>query len=531
MNTFYHTGKLVRFTLKREKIISSVWIICMTVFSVVLAAGMGNMFDDASRKALAVTLNNPGIIAMMGPVYGAENYTVGAMYANTMFIWVAMAVAVMNIFLIVRHTRADEENGCMEMTASLSVGRASNLTAAMLSAIIVNLIIGVLHFIGMGILNIESMDATGCAIYGASLAVFGIVFAGLSAVFCQICASSRGAIGLSLGVLGIIYMLRASGDIGNEALSLISPMGLMQRTQPFTENKVLPIIILFTEAVAFTLLAFWLNSIRDMGQGFIPARPGRKSASKSLCSPFGLSFRLLRNTMVTWLIVMFVFATAYGSVLGNIETFVSKNEFYQTMMGVNEKYSIPMMFISMVNNIMSLLCTVPLVSAVLKLRKEETEGRTDYVFSRSVSRKKYFGCYTAIAFVSSALLQLATAFGLYASAYVMLEEKIELAYFVKSSIVYLPALWVMIGIAILLLGVAQKYTSVIWGFFGFSFFITFIGRVLELPDWLTALTPFSYVPQLPVDEIKAIPLAVLTAVAIVLSVIGFAGYAKRDQVV
>lgn len=529
VNTFYHTGKLVRFTLKRERIMSSVWIICLAAFSIILAAGMGTMFDDAARQALAVTLDNPGIVSMMGPVYGAENYTVGAMYANTMFIWVAIAVALMNVFLIVRHTRGDEENGCREITASLSVGRSANLTAAMVTAVIVNMIIGIVHFVGIAVLNVKAMDITGCLIYSASLVAFGILFAGITAVFCQLSATSRGAIGLSLGMLGVFYMLRAAGDIGNETLSYISPMGLMQRSKPFTENVAYPIFVLLLESFLFTAIAFILNSKRDIGQGFIPAKPGKKYASKALRSPFGLTFRLLRSTSLIWLIVMFIFAAAYGSILGDIETFVSKSEFYQMMMGIDGEYSVPMMFVSMVNTIMSLLCTVPVVTAILKLNKEEKAGRLDYVLSRPVSKTKYLGCFTAIAFVASILMQLATAFGLYASACAVLEEKIVLAFFVKSTIVYLPALWVMIGVTVLLLGAIPKLIDAVWAYFGFSFFVVFIGRALELPDWLTALTPFSYVPQLPKDELEALPLVVLTMVAVILTAIGFVFYGKRDK--
>jgi len=106
---FANTGRLVRFMLRRERIVSLLWLVSLILFSYSLAAGMGEMFDAPARQALAETMKNPAMIAMMGPVYGAENYTVGAMYSQTMFLWVTMAVEAMNVFLVVRHTRADEE--------------------------------------------------------------------------------------------------------------------------------------------------------------------------------------------------------------------------------------------------------------------------------------------------------------------------------------------------------------------------------------------------------------------------------------
>ena len=118
---FDNTGRLVRFMLKRETVISTVWILILVVFSAALAPGMSGMFDAEARRQFAASFDNPVMIAMMGPVYGAENYTEGAMYANMMLLWIIIAVGIMNVFLVVRHTRADEEKGRAEVVRSLPV--------------------------------------------------------------------------------------------------------------------------------------------------------------------------------------------------------------------------------------------------------------------------------------------------------------------------------------------------------------------------------------------------------------------------
>ncbi len=157
---------------------------------------------------------------------------------------------------------------------ALPVGRLSKLLSAIITAVVVNFIVGAIISIGIGVLNIESMDFKGSILYGASLGVIGLFFGGVGAIFSQLSSSNRGAIGLSLGTLGIAYLLRAFGDIGNETLSLISPLGLIQRTKVFTENNISPILILLGESIVVILLALLLNSIRDIGQGFIPQRKG-----------------------------------------------------------------------------------------------------------------------------------------------------------------------------------------------------------------------------------------------------------------
>ncbi len=47
---------------------------------------------------------------MIGTGYGLDNYTLGAMLAHQMLVITAIFVGIMNILLVVRHTRTDEEN-------------------------------------------------------------------------------------------------------------------------------------------------------------------------------------------------------------------------------------------------------------------------------------------------------------------------------------------------------------------------------------------------------------------------------------
>lgn len=528
MKSLYRSWKLFLFSLKRERFMALSWVLGLSAFSIILAIGMGNLFDDASRKALVITLNNPGIISMMGPVYGADNYTIGAMYANTMFLWVAMAVAVMNIFLIVGLTRADEEEGRRELLSAYPVGRSAPLVSAFITAILVNMCLGIFHFAGFMAVNNKSMDLKGNLIYALSLVLFGLVFAGVTAVFSQLSSTARGAMVFSFGALGVFYMLRAAGDISNETLSLISPLGLMQRTKVFTSNEITPLLILLAEAIVLMILAELLNRRRDMGSGLLSERSGRKNASSALKSVSGLTGRLLRTPMIIWLFVIFIFAAAYGTVLGDLEDFVSKNPFYQKIIGTSTKYSFPMMFVSMVNSIMTFLAAIPVVSSVLGLNKEENSGRIDHVLSRPVSRTGYFIRFICFAFILSIILQLANAFGLYASASAVLEDKIELSFFLKSSLVYLPAVWIIASIAILLYGLYPKAVNGVWAFLGYSFWIIFLGRVIDLPEWVKNISPFNFIPRLPEDSITWSTLIIMTLIAVILTVTGVMAYRKRD---
>jgi len=286
--------------------------------------------------------------------------------------------------------------------------------------------------------------------------------------------------------------------------------------------------------LVISAVAYRLNYIRDVDQGFIHAKPGRKEATSLLRNPHGMTFYLLRGTLITFFIVMFVLGASYGSILGDIETFVAENEFYQNLIGVNDNYTLVMMFASMVSAIMALICIVPLIMAVLKLRGEEKDGRAENILARSVSRPKYLLGFVVLAFAASIIFQCATALGLYSSAMAVLPDTSELSlgFLLQANLVYLPALWIMIGLAVLLIGLWPRFSAYIWAYYGAVFLITFVGRFPEvLPSWLQKISPIGYIPQLPVDEINYLVLFALTLVAAGLTVTGFYFYRKRDMVI
>ena len=548
---YNNTLMLIKFILKRERVISLIWVLSLVLISSAIAPGMASLFDDEARAQFAAVYDNPVMVAMLGPIYGADNYTAGAMYGGMMLLWYAIAVAVMNVFIVVRHTRANEEQGREEVIRSLPVGRLANINAVMISAAIINGILAVATGIGLFVTGVEGMDFASCMFYGAATGMAGLVFAAITAVFCQLSSNTSGAMGLSFMSLGAAYALRAAGDVGNETLSLISPLGLVQRSKAFVENDAAPLAGLLVIVLAFTALAYKLNSVRDLGQGFIPARPGRKTASKSLLSPFGLSLRLLRNTIIIWSAVMFIGAGSYGSVISDIPNFVSESPEYLQLMGIPHEMleHIPDEtkaeiivdgFGAYVTSMMSLIALIPVLIAALKLRSEEKEGRVEHLLSRAVSRSGYLLCFTAISIVMSVIMQVATVLGLYYSTEAVLggeSNPFVLQSLFKASLVCLPAFWVMIGIAVLLTGLFPKLSGIAWGYYGFVCFSSLIGGMAVLPDWLTKLSPMAFIPEIRVtcselfvsDEVNLVTLTAMCGVAVLLIGAGVAGYRNRDM--
>ncbi|MER2173812.1 MAG: hypothetical protein ABS911_03960 [Carnobacterium sp.] len=94
--------------------------------------------------------------------------------------------------------------------------------------------------------------------------------------------------------------------------------------------------------------------------------------------------------------------------------------------------------------------------------------------------------------------------------------------------IYGPTIWVVLGLTTVLVGAFPKRTSLIWIYVTFSILVIYLGSLLEFPEWVNNISAFHHIPQLPNEEIIWFPLSSLSLVGIVLSVIGFLSYNKRD---
>jgi ABC-2 type transport system permease protein len=183
----------------------------------------------------------------------------------------------------------------------------------------------------------------------------------------------------------------------------------------------------------------------------------------------------------------------------------------------------------MITMMMSMVVAVPAIMFVMRARGEEKDIRAELIVAAPVSRAKYLAGYAAIAFAATALIQFMWAIGMYAVGITILPEgELSLSFMMKAFAVNIPAIWVMVGAAILLVGLLPKYTGAIWGYFGFTFFFMMFGR-MGIFEWAAKLTPFGYVPNLPMDEINFAAMAALTLAAAGLAAAGFVFYGKRDM--
>jgi ABC-2 type transport system permease protein len=99
---------------------------------------------------------------------------------------------------------------------------------------------------------------------------------------------------------------------------------------------------------------------------------------------------------------------------------------------------------------------------------------------------------------------------------------------VGAALAFVPALWVLAGVAFAVFGLAPRAVGAVWAALVACFVIGLLGQLLDLPDRVMDLSPFQHVPQMPVEGFAPAPTAMLTAVAAALLALGLAGFRRRD---
>ncbi|WP_152655978.1 ABC transporter permease [Oceanobacillus sp. CFH 90083] len=521
------TGILFPILMRQHRLRLLLWLAGLVLVTCSVAYAYPGMYpDQASREAYSITMENPAMIAMLG--IGYEHYQeIGSLFALEMLLFSAIAVAIMNILLMSRLTRDDEENGILELVQSKSVGRLSYLTASFMVMLSANILLIILLVTAMTAMRIDGFGFSGIVLYSSLLGSFGLLFGTLTAFFAHLATSSRGTSIFSFGALFFFYLLRAIGDVEVTFLSWISPLGWLSRAYVFVGNNSLPVVLLLVSSIGIGMIAFILQAKRDIGDGLLPERAGAMRASAFLKTKIGLGIRLQRTMILMWMIGILLLNIVFALILGDLEAFFLENEAMQAFLTGDG--NVMEQFIVLLMAIMALFITAPVIISFLRLRGEEKANRTELLFSRAVSRMQLLRAYLVSAIMIAVVLPTLQAITLWSVGFIISEEMMSFADVLGASVVYIPALLLVLGIAVLLIGWLPKATSLVWVFLVYGFIVIYLGDILELPDWVRNLSVYEYIPAYPNEELSYPVLLILSGISILMMVIGALGYKRRDM--
>lgn len=527
MNAFVNTGALVRLALRRDRIMLPAWILGLAVLAVSSAAAAEGLYPtvDSRVHAAEAANNTPALLALYGRVYDPTSLG-GISMVKTGGIGAAL-IALLAVIIVVRHTRAEEESGRLELIGATVVGRYAPLTAALLVSLGTHVLLGLVTAFG---LVGAGLPAAGSYAFGLAWAGVGIAFTAIGGVIVQVTTTARAATGLGGIVLGVVYVLRAVGDTagpdGPTWMSWLSPIGWGQQFRPFGGERwwVLPIILAFSVVVTF--FAYALVERRDVGAGLLADRLG--PASSGLGTPLGLAWRLQRGSLFGWMGAFLGLGLVLGNIASNVGGLLDSPEARDAITKLGGQQSLTDAFLAAEMGFVGLIVAVFGIQSALRLRTEEAAQRAEPLLTAGVSRFSWASSHLVVALLGTFAILVVGGVSAGLSYGAQVGDMGQFGPVLVSALVQLPAVWVLTGIVVLAFGVAPRLAAAGWVALFVFLMLGQLGSLLSLSQWAMDLSPFTHVPKFPAAEISFAPLVWLVVIAAALIGGGLVAFRRRD---
>jgi ABC-2 type transport system permease protein len=529
MSALAGTGSLVRLAARRSRILLVVWTYIFVATAWSGGATLKGLYPTVRSRVEAAASNNrtTAVVAMYGRVHDPTSLGNTQAMLKTL-VFGALMVAVVTIIVMVRHTRAEEETGRLELLGAAVVGRYAALTAALIVVVGMNVVIGLLAAF---VFSFTGLPVAGSFAAGLAWAGVGLAFAAITALIVQLTSSARTAIGISSAVLGAVYLIRAIGDTseadGPRWLSWLSPIGWGQQFRPYAGDRWWVLFVTLGFAAVVTVGAYVLAARRDMGAGLLPDRPGPADSTR-LRSPFALAWRLQRGLLFGWVAGVVVLGAALGGIASNIGDMANSQSARDIFTRLGGTEAITEAFLAAEFGFVGIFISVYGVQAVMRLHAEESAQRAEPLLATRVGRIRWALSHIAIALIGTTAI--VTAGGLTAglSYGSTVDDMGQVGRLLGAALVQLPAAWVLTAIVIASFGLAPRLVMAGWAALVAFLLLGELGPVFKLNQAVMDISPYAHVPKLPAVGVSVTPLAWLLAVAVALTAAGLTGLRRRD---
>lgn len=543
MTSYTGTARLIRLALRRDRVQLPIWIVSNVILLAVTIPSTNQRYPtEADRiQVLRTAVDTPTLIVFRAAPTGSST---GTMAMFQILAGLAVVAAFMSTLAVVRHTRQNEETGRAEMLGATVIGRHAALTAALAVTAGANAVLAVL--LGFTLLG-NGEAAAGSFAAGAAVGLTGMAFAAVAAGAAQITQSARAANGIAAVVVGAAYVVRGAGDALGEVQAngytmvsawptWLSPIGWTTEVRPFAGDRWWVLALPLALIAAGIGTAFALTLRRDVGMGMVAARPGPAAAVPRLLSPLGLAWRLQRGTLYGWAVAVTLTGLCVGSLGNSFAKDLTGDDLPEgatntiNSLSSGDDGNLVDSFNAAMMAFMGAMAAGYAVQALLRLRNEEAGGAAEAVLATATGRLRWVGGHLVVA-VAGGLILLVLAGGSMGLVYGLSggDGGGEFGELMGAALVQLAPTLILAGFAVAAFGLVPRLAvGLAWAGLAVSLVLGQLGELLNLPQAVRDLSPFSHVPALPAAEVTATPLVVLSAVALALGAVGMVVFRRRD---
>lgn len=532
-------GTLIRLILRRDRVKLPVWIVATVASLIAMVPILKDTYGEGDELALIYQTfsTNPAGLFLTGPM---DAPSLAAFMTIETLLWWGLAIAFMNVLLVVRHTRQNEEMGAQELLLSGQVHRTTNLTAVLLVAALVNVAMAIGIGSGMAAIADAEWSIESACLYGAAFGVFGFVWAAIAVVVVQLFENTRSVTGVMSILIGSSFVVRGIGDFmgtkNSEGLleptwvSSLSPFGWLQATHGLILPSWWPLLIPAMCSVVLISLAFVAQSKRDVGAGLLPSWRGRARATSLLRTPLGFTWYLQRNIFVGWFCAVIAMVVTIGMLVPEMshvyESSESLKHMIEAMGGSGEM--IPA-FLSAMLAIIVLMIVAYVLHGLGRLRSEESSGHLENLLALRLSRSRWLLLHAVVVLFGGLVMLVATGWLLALSINLTGNLTVDTWKYIVAAVSYWPVLLLFVGLYICLFGLLPRAAGlIVWVYYGAVVFLSWLAPLLQLDQWMMNLSPLEHVAAAPAEDIEILPLVYISGLALLLVAVGFTAWQKRN---
>ena len=537
------TFDMFKALLKRDWLKLVIWILAVLAFA---ASGAGKfvtlMQTTAQKETMFSMFQGPAMTALFGPmgVKNGADFTAAAAFGTTMPLITAITFAIVSVIYVINRTRKEEDDGIAELFRSFQIGKLANTTAVVIELFILQILITLILAGSIQAQNIAGMNVfSENLLFSAGIGAQGFMWGMIALFFAQIFSEAGGAKGATFGLLGALYIIRMGTDTQNVHLGYFNPLSWSYLTDPFVENYWLPIILTILFSLIVLGFAYVLEIRRDVNAGYIPEASGKAHASKTLMSFTGLVLRQQRNAAIGWIGGLFILGITYGSMINQIGSFVQSSPEMSKLFNIDPALAhkataeaskaMVNSFISTIFMICAVMVSAFAVTSLSRMVSEERKNRQEQLYAFPLSRFKVYLNYVMISWFLGLLAQFAVVSGIYL-AQAGNRDALKFIDVAKAGMIWTVGIFFILGLLSLLMAFAPRASSAVWVYLGFSFFMSYIGNMLDLPVWLNNLNVFHHISRLPVDKMNWGNFSIILILAVIFILVGLVGYRRRDLI-
>lgn len=515
---------LLRQRVRRDWLQVLLWILATALMAFAGFAGVTESYSTHADRVgvLAAVMANPVIMMFRGLPSGASQ---GQFVSFEILPWLTMLAALMSTFLAVRHSRGDEEAGRSELIAATPPARTLPTVATIIHGVAANVVLGLLVALALAG---SGLPAAGSWLAGAVSATTGIAFVGIGLIAAQLMRTSRGANALTIWILVATFLINgignAAGTPSNDLTRItstwpvwLSPFGWAEQARPYDTDNWWPALLGLVFGLALAVIATALQSVRDMGEGFVAARPGRTHARPALSHPQALVWRLSAGSIIGWAIggvLVGLLATFLGGLLDQVSK--GNPEVVDILTKLGGGASLDNVMVTVFFTMLGILAACAAVQVVIHARQEEAHGTAEPVLATVTGRVRWLADYMIVAAVTIVIVVAAAMAAGYVGAATNNGSSDLYRSITVTGLSELAAAGVFVGITALVFVLLPRATMAVgWALVLLATVFGMFGPLFGLPEWTTRLSPFGVTPVITGDGVDVRGLWWLIAVVVV----------------